>query len=396
MTNNVWSNKKWVNVLINVLLFLLAINIFHYGQFILPIICLILFIDNKFKFNVNNWFNFIILCLFAISFCIFSFKIDAFYSLMGFCVPMAYYIGSNVKDASEINIKTIIYILAFGMATHVVLNFGLDFVVEGIEMFSSHVHRDIWTLSKIKATVTSVYYTFIIGSIYYLFAYEKNRKNKAVGISLLLILIVYDIGLGRRTPLFLALISIFVSIFLSLIVFKKKVSKKFIIIVMSIIAIALLFALLVQFNVFGIQDKTKHLLLIDKFLWLGLDAERLEILISALKVAPTHLWGGQEISGVVGVEVHDLWMDVFDRSGIVTYLLLIVFSIRTGILFTKYARNKNISNELKILVLTLFVCIVVQLFLEPIISGSSLFLMCVIVFISSIERQFILMNNAKE
>lgn len=395
MANNIWSDKKWVNITVNVLLFLLAINVFHYGQFILPIICLILFIDNRFKFNVNSWFNFILLCLFALSFCIFSFKNDAFYSLMGFCVPMAYYIGSNINDASEKNIKTIIYILAFGMATHVVLNFGLDFVVEGVEMFSSHVHRDIWTLSKIKATVTSVYYTFIIGSIYYLFAYEKNKKIKAIGISLLIILIIYDIGLGRRTPLFLALISVFVSIFLSLIVFKKKVSKKFIVIVLSIIGIIILFAILVYFNVFGIQDKTKHLLLIDKFLWLGLDAERLDIFVSAIKAAPEHLWGGQEISGVVGVEVHDLWMDVFDRSGIITYLLLVVFSIKTAILFIKYSQNKNISNELKILVLTLFICIVVQLFLEPIMSGSSLFLMCVIVFVSSIERQFILMNNTK-
>ena len=59
-----WSNNKKVDALVNILIFLVTINFFHYGQFILPVICLILFIDKKFKFKVNNIKLFVLLCLF--------------------------------------------------------------------------------------------------------------------------------------------------------------------------------------------------------------------------------------------------------------------------------------------------------------------------------------------
>ena len=118
-----WSNKKYINIIINVLLFLMSVNFLHYGQFILPIICLILFIDNEFKFKVSNIKLFILFCLFGITFCLFSYKLG-FYCVMGFCFPMAYYIGSNLKDVNEENIKKIIYIITLGMCVHVILNFA--------------------------------------------------------------------------------------------------------------------------------------------------------------------------------------------------------------------------------------------------------------------------------
>ncbi|MBQ2582778.1 MAG: hypothetical protein II577_02635, partial [Erysipelotrichaceae bacterium] len=92
----IWSENKVINLAVNVLLFLIGINFLHYGQLILPVICLLLFIDNKLQFKVNSPMTFIVLCLFAISFYAFSYKMG-FYSVMGFTLPMAYYIGSNIK-----------------------------------------------------------------------------------------------------------------------------------------------------------------------------------------------------------------------------------------------------------------------------------------------------------
>ena len=102
--DNIWSDNKYINLCINILLFMLGINFLHYGQLILPIICFLLFVDNKLKFKVNNPITFVVLCLFGISFYAFSYKLG-FYSVMGFTCPMAYYIGSNMKHPSEDNIK---------------------------------------------------------------------------------------------------------------------------------------------------------------------------------------------------------------------------------------------------------------------------------------------------
>ena len=70
---------------------------------------------------MNSPMTFIVLCLFAVSFYAFSYKMG-FYSVMGFTLPMAYYIGSNIKDPSEENIKKIIYLFAISMGIHVILN----------------------------------------------------------------------------------------------------------------------------------------------------------------------------------------------------------------------------------------------------------------------------------
>ena len=104
---NIWSNKKTINTIINVLLFLLATNFLHYGQLFLPLICLIIFIDNKCKFRVNSYFIFSILCLLSISIFIFAGDLG-FYRVIGFCFPMAYYIGSNMRTKNENAFKELI------------------------------------------------------------------------------------------------------------------------------------------------------------------------------------------------------------------------------------------------------------------------------------------------
>lgn len=381
-----WSNNKSVNILIDILLFLLAVNVFHYGQLLLPVICLILFIDNRCRFYVSRPWIFIVLCLFGISFYAFSYKLG-FYSVMGFCLPMTYYIGSNIKKPTELNIKKIIYIMAFGMAIHVVLNFIYELTINGFEYLNSLRHYDIWLQAKIKETLTAINYTIIIGCIYYLVAYEKNKVYKYLGVSLIIVLFIYNLGLGRRTPVLMLGISLIVSIVLDLLVFKKKnISKKSIYVLVSIVFISIiLFVVIYSFNIFGLKDELAKLVIVRKFVWQGLKTERLELFINALKLMPYHIWGGQEISGSVGIYIHDLWMDTYDYAGIVPYLLLVIYSIYYLINMIKLYKNKNISNSYKTLFITVFVVIMIQLFLDPIMTGSSIFLICAVIIGTGFE-----------
>ena len=121
MLDNIWSENKYINLTINVLLFLLGINFMHIGQLFLPIVCFLIFVDRKFRFKVNDPKIFIILCLFAIGFYAFSYQLG-FYCVMGFTLPMAYYIGSNMYEPDEDKIRKIIYLFALAMGLHVVLN----------------------------------------------------------------------------------------------------------------------------------------------------------------------------------------------------------------------------------------------------------------------------------
>ena len=109
---------------------------------------------------------------------------------MGLFCPMAYYIGSNLKEKSISNIKKIIYIITFGMGAHVLLNAIGDYIRLGSAFFTSYSHHDIWTQESVSTTATAVNYTMIIGTIFYILFYEKNKTYKAIGVSSFVLLIL--------------------------------------------------------------------------------------------------------------------------------------------------------------------------------------------------------------
>lgn len=378
-----WSEKKSVNIVVNILLFLLGINIFHFGQFTLPVICLILFIDNKFKFNVKDIKTFIILCLFSLTFCAFTYNMG-FYCVMGFCLPMAYYIGSNLKDRTENGIVKIVYILTFGMAMHVFLNFAYEYALIGSQIFKNINHLDIWTKEKISTTATAINYTFLIGVIYYAIFYEKAKKYKYINLALFFVLFIYNFALGRRTPILMLAIALCVSLFLDYVVYKKRtINKKNIIKILIVLCILAICGItLYLLNIFDIQNNIGWLNLILKFRNFGLNPERIELWLDGIKIAPKYLWGGQLISEELGVQIHDLWMDTYDYSGIVPFILLTIYTILVIIDLYKIMKN-TIHN--KTLFITFLLCVLIQMLLEPIMSGSSIFLICTIIVITSIQ-----------
>ena len=382
-----WSNRKYIDIILNVLLFLVSIHFLHYGQILLPIMCLILFIDNGFNFRVNDLKTFIILSLFGLSFLVFSYK-NSLYCVMGLFCPMAYYIGSNLKEKSISNIKKIIYIITFAMGVHVLLNAAGDYIRLGPAFFTSYSHHDIWTQESVSATATAVNYTMIIGVIFYILFYEKNKTYKILGTCLFVLLMTYNFILGRRTPVLMLGISFGIFIIGDYLIFKNKniSSKVFKIMLFVLLGLFVFVVLAFGFNLFGLKGNVTHIRLIDKFLWQGLDAQRIQLFIKAIKLAPYHLWGNQEISSILEIQVHDLWMDTFDFAGIITVLILLAYTVIVIRNFFKVIEEDNIDSRFRLLILNLFSCILMQMLLEPVMSGSPIFLLTTIIIATTLER----------
>lgn len=373
-----WSERKYVSIVIDILLFMLSMNFLHYGQFILPVICLILFVDNKFRFYVYKPYAFIILCLFSLSYFLFSYKLG-FYSVMGFCLPMAYYIGSNLKDKNKENIKHLVYIIAFGMSTHLVLNFFYElFAYKNIAyMFNKPSHYDFWTDEKINTTISAMYFLPIVASVGFIVLNEKNKMVKYTGIILFVISGIYCFALGRRTTLVL---SMFYSvIFLALNKNRLNISK--ILVTFFVITICVIASYV--FNVFGFKKLIDNIAIIKRIIERGINTERINILFENVGLYGTYLWGGQKISNTTGSLTHDLWGDIYDYAGIVPYVFMILFSF--VILYSVFDRiRKNEDQKIKSLIVPLVTILTIQLFLEPIMSGASLFFICTIMMFVAI------------
>lgn len=389
-----WSLNEHIDNTINALLFLLAINFLHIGQFLLPIICLIIFIDNKFKFKVNSILLFALLCLFGITFFAFSYK-TGFYSTMGFCLPMAYYIGSNLIKTDEKSIKNIIYILTFGMACHVVLNFVFEIFIDGADLFNSISHYDVWTGGYISTTSTATNAIFLISLIYYLLFKEKDKTIKIIGISLFVLIAFYNFALGRRTPILLTAICMIVSLIVDMFFGKtnKSIIKNLVRILVIIVAVLLLIIFIYQFNILNFREVINNLGLIKKFADYGLQVGRIDIFFKAIKLLPSHLWGNREIFNILGIQIHDLWFDTFDYAGIIPFVLMVIRSLLALRTLIHLFRNKNISSDFKTFIFALFFAITIQLFLEPIMSGSSLFIIIVVLIEALLENRLVNENK---
>lgn len=386
---NIWSKNKYLDLCINILLFLVGINFMHYGQLFLPVICFLLFIDHKFKFEVNDPRTFIILCLFAVSFYAFSYQLG-FYCVMGFTLPMAYYIGSNMHEPDEDKIRKVIYLFALAMGCHVILNSVYEYIVHGHHgFFMSTTHFDIWTHDKIANTATAVNSDLIIGCFYYLLFHEKNGKIKTASFIILAWSMFYLIVIGRRTPVMMIAI-VFVASYLYEAFYLKNGSKQLrksflIILVAAITAIALL-ALTYSLNLFNAKQTLEEYHIIQKFTKNFINDQRFELYFGSFKLMPQYLWGGQHISTILGEQVHDFWIDIYDYAGIVTCIIMLVYSVICLLNSIKLLKYEKRSKTFRILYLGVFISIALQLFFEPVMTGSSIFVIVAVIIIALAEK----------
>ena len=380
----IWSENKWMDLAISVLLFLTGINFFHYGQLILPVICLLIFIDRKFRFKVSDPKVFILLCLFAVGF--YAFSQPVFYSVMGFCCPMAYYIGSNVYQTDEKKIRKMIYLLAIAMGAHIILNMVYELQISNLDhLINSSSHYDFWTRDRMSSTALALDLDLLIGSLYYLLLHEKNSMIRWIGSIVFAAGIFFCLVSGRRTQVLLTAICLLVS-FLFETFIEKNISgerkRRLIRTVCILLGIAAFLVACFAFDLFGITKLFNNYYIIEKLKRGLIDSERLKLFLKGISLMPYHPWGKQEISGILGLQIHDLWMDIYDYAGIVPYLLFLIYSVFSLKKIIDVLRNGSLKD--RVLYLGVCLCIILQMFLEPVMTGSSLFLMVSIIVLTAI------------
>ena len=384
---NIWSNNKYIELTINIMLFLLGINFMHLGQLFLPLICLLLFIDRNFRFKVNNIKTFVVLCLFGISFFIFSYKLGV-YAVMGFTLPMAYYIGSNMNRSNKNNLKYVIYLLAFSMSTYLLINFAFELTQYPLQNLFAKVRRyDIWTRQLVRPTLLSVHGYILIGTMYYLLRFEKNGLIKVIGTILFINLLIYNVAMARRTIILFIILSLLLCLFLDIffasnIRLNNKTIFKFLII---LIAVIIIICSICYFNVFGIWDIVTSTGLYDKLVSYGFKSERINYLIEGIKLVPYHLWGGQEISSIIGIQIHDLWSDIYDYAGLIPWALIVVYSLYCLKVIVNTIKLQVLSKNMKLLLINIFLIIAVSMMMEPAFTSTSVYVITAVILVACIE-----------
>ena len=77
---------------------------------------------------------------------------------------------------------------------------------------------------------------------------------------------------------------------------------------------------------------------------------------------------------------------MYDYAGIITWLLLIIYSICCLFTFVSCIKNEKIDKNLKLMFINLFVVIFISLMMEPAFTSTSIYVIVVVMLFTCLEK----------
>ena len=273
------------------------------------------------------------------------------------------------------------------MASYLVLNFFYELSFLDFSYLIVKVrHEDVWTGQIIRPTLMGLFSYLLIASLCYVLFEEKKLFLKALYVVFFAIIMVYNISLARRTMILVIVVSLLIWFLFSSIKKPGDLFRYCLMILVSGIFILSIFWFICKFNVFGIWDLISKTSLYHKFAGYGFSSDRIDYLLQGVSLAPKYLWGGRVISDLIGNLLHDLWSDIYDYSGIIPWIIMVIYTISGLIFVTKAVVNKKIDRRFRIMLLTIYSVFIITFCLEPIMTSSSIFMIAYVLIMSLVEK----------
>ena len=319
---------------------------------------------------------FCIYLLFSVVYCLYGFSAGfmevvrriAFLCMymVGFDSTMVHANSSNDEGLESWVIKCILFFSA-GAFCHYFLN-----MITNIGSSIGRNTHDVWTGKILSATGQAALVCPMVGiAVARIIAPQQNKK-RIYPIIAVVIILLYNTMLAGRTLIAMLLIdSLFCIILYS--IFEDDMNRK-LKTWGALIAIVLLAMALYQTNAFGVRSMFEQSNLYARFFGVTTANDLTEDSRMFRKgYYLTHmwdyLWGGKHMNAQVGF-AHDLLLDCYDEAGILAAIPLLIIVISSVINFVRIARMHCFSHQNTILILSFYLCVFIQFFMEPILAGT--------------------------
>ena len=352
------------------------INRFYYFVYIAAFLFLVM-PNGKMRFDSG----FFALILFSMTLLLFdpSYQTMVTSMIKPFTYPLCYLIGTSLFSAGvkedndllrdEKRTAWIIYVAASGVLLHFILNRIINHGIDSRNVI------DFWTRQEMSATGQATMACLMIAvAVAFLFSKVKKTK-KVIAILLLLIILEYNIILAGRTIFALILIAVGIAFLYSI---RENRNKRFfrrsikLILIVAVI-FGLLFAMY-NSNIFGVKDAFESSNFYERFFGgrYAQDMEedlRFENKLYYVEHFFDSMFGGGHIREDFGRSAHDLYLDTYDEAGIFALIFIVFYIVKSLGRAIRCARNKNLTFEIRLLILCVYVVVNVQFWLEPILRG---------------------------
>lgn len=304
----------------------------------------------------------------------------------------AYLVGKQyvLRSRSDHPLMTLVVVLAAGMCLHGLLNWVA--MLRSDLMISYAYQRlsvDFWRGEVVSVTVTGMFFSFATGlSIGALFSKTK-KKTKILAVITLVACLSATIFFANRTLLVVAAIMLVGYFAATLLSAQIAPAKKALLLLALGMALAIVVAALVS-NWFGITDKIMSLKLIQRMEedeGGRLNVWRLFFEDNAFVRYP--LGGGQIAKNSGKGYLHNLWLDIYNRTGVFSFVMMLIFTVlMTGRYFMfrkqmlRHGRTVECTCITALLVATVLNCMV-----EPIIEANPYYFLIALMFLGAMNGQ---------
>ncbi len=374
-------------ILILTLLLLASMNVLNLYFYFLFAAFLVSVIANFRHFIVDKLF--FVLLAFSLSYLIFYPESLSSVTLIikRFIFPMCYLMGINFlnyeKNDSmdtkkrESILKAAFLIPAIGAFLHYLLNMAVN-----IGSLSRNT-TDIWTGEVMLATGQACLAIMAIGAFSATLFSEISTKSKIISAVGLLGVFAYNLVLAGRTLIVLSAMILCVALAYSVI--NSNLKRKVNIIATTLIMLTLFIIAYTQ-NLFGLREWVLGSNLSARFDLMQVSEDsRLTnkwLYISNMLDYPL---GGGNLRNYLGEYAHELYLDVYSDAGIFGYVSIILFVAISALNALRVIKNGNVSKNFKLLLICIFISILAEFFLEPIMQGVP-WMLCSFCFYSGLLK----------
>lgn len=359
-----------------ILMTLFALGFMNKASYILPLCLFVGVLKDGMKFRLIESASFIMLVVFSF-FCFTSTALwNGSINLNLFLPPMAFGIGSIYQNKGGFAVSKVILIFAYAMAGHVMLNFVYEMMTIGTSALSSPVHIDIWSRTYSAATGVMVNATILASQAGCILLMEQKKHRWLCGL-LAIGCIVYNTVLGGRSFFVLLICGLFMNL-IGIFVFVKErkihtqAKMRFF---LGAIFLVLLGAIVWATYSDKLIELWENSYFYHRFFSINSQTDlaetgRWDIGKKYLMYMWDYPWGGRQLYQYIRQYAHQLWLDVLDIGGIIPFAILVLYTIISSVKMLKYSfdtRNREID---RVSVISFWACMIVQFFLEPIISGA--------------------------
>jgi len=266
-------------------------------------------------------------------------------------------------------VKSTMFAITVGFGVELILMFLYNYGREQINIRSMY---SVWTTKPIAVTLLGLLAAVVIAYSFYAFFFAKNVRLKVVVLVMLIAGLWFGFQTATRTPLIMFCV---VYGFMGAVYVLNKRGIKALGLIVWVSLLAVLLAILYSLDVFGVKSALLSTPVFQRMEQAGLETSRTILMRRHFQYMFDYLWGGDNIMQIVGLRAHNILQEGHDMYGIVTSASLVIIILQALGNMRKLLMSKN-KSDIDFLFLSMYLAIVVQLFLEPVFNGYPILIWC--------------------